>query len=113
MQYKMCIVVREDVPMSPGKLAVQVAHACVGCAQNTDLCVQDWFNEGQKKIVLKVKDLESLIKVKSKADSLNVYTYLVEDFGLTEIPSGTVTCVGIGPATDVELKPITGRLKLW
>ena len=115
MIYKQCIVVRKDLDMSPGKVAVQVAHASIGCAvlMQIDPVFKAWFLEGQRKIVLQVPDLESLKKVEKKADEHSLPNYLVEDFGLTELEAGTVTCLGIGPATDEQLKPVTGRLKLW
>ena len=116
MKYKMCIVVREDLKMSPGKMAVQVAHGCVGLIQSiipNSSIVSKWFLEGQKKIVLRVPNLAALEKVEAKADSLELPNYRVEDFGLTELEPNTVTCLAIGPADDATMKPVTGRLKLW
>ena len=118
MKYKMCIVVREDLKMSPGKMAVQVAHGCVGlCMSLTsapgNLIADEWFLEGQKKVVLRVPDLAALKKVEAKADFFELPNYRVEDFGLTELEPNTVTCLAIGPADDATMKPVTGRLKLW
>ena len=115
MKYKMAIVVREDVKMTPAKMAVQVAHAVTGCIMslNLDEASKAWFIEGQKKIILRVPDLEALKKVEAKADEHELPNYLVEDFGLTELEPGTVTCLGIGPALNSDMKLVTGRLKLW
>ena len=115
MKYKMCIVVREDLEMSPGKMAVQVAHGCVGLIQSIiqSLIVSEWFLEGQKKVVLRVPDLAALKKVEAKADFFELPNYRVEDFGLTELEPNTITCLAIGPADDATMKPVTGRLKLW
>ena len=118
MKYKMCIVVREDLEMSPGKMAVQVAHGCVGLMQNLvdapgDLIAESWFGEGQKKVVLRAPNLEFLKKIETKAKEHNLPHYLVEDFGLTELEPNTITCLAIGPADDATMKPVTGRLKLW
>lgn len=117
----MCIVVREDLNMSSGKMAVQVAHGCVGLIldgmDKPSLSQLDkniaWFMEGQKKIVLRTPNLEFLKKIEVKAKEYNLPYYLVEDFGLTELEPNTITCLAIGPADDATMKPVTGRLKLW
>ncbi|MBD3389675.1 peptidyl-tRNA hydrolase, partial [Candidatus Micrarchaeota archaeon] len=37
---------------------------------------------------------------------------LIRDAGHTQIPSGTVTCFGVGPADEKEVDKILGKLKL-
>ena len=114
--YKMAIVVRDDLKLSKGKLSVQVAHAAVSCAikseKNKSKYFSEWFSEGQKKVVLKTKDLESLIKIFNEAKSVGLITELIKDAGLTEVPPGTITVLGIGPAPEDEIDKIAGKLKL-
>ncbi|NMC60481.1 MAG: peptidyl-tRNA hydrolase [Candidatus Methanofastidiosa archaeon] len=115
-KYKQVIVVREDLKLSRGKLSAQVAHAAVSCAikaeKNKNKFFSEWFLEGQKKVVLKVDDLDSLLKIFNEAKSVGLITELIKDAGLTEIPPGTITVLGIGPAPEEELNKIVGDLKL-
>ena len=57
-EYKMVIVTRSDLKLSPGKLAAQVAHAAVNCALSTKKNNSKWFNkwqtEGAKKPLLRL-----------------------------------------------------------
>jgi PTH2 family peptidyl-tRNA hydrolase len=112
--YKMAIVVH-DIPMSAGKLAVQVAHAAVDCflklyEKNPSL-LKKWVNEGQKKIVLKA-GMEEIEALKKKAGSMGLCTSLIRDAGLTELEPGTVTALAIGPAEENIIDKITGQLPL-
>lgn len=115
-KYKQAIVVREDLKLSKGKLSAQVAHAAVSCAiksqKNKNKYFSDWFLEGQKKVVLKVDDLDSLLKIFNEAKSVGLVTEIIKDAGLTEIPPGTITVLGIGPAPEDEIDKIVGHLKL-
>ncbi|HOT06745.1 MAG: Peptidyl-tRNA hydrolase [Methanosaeta sp. PtaB.Bin039] len=114
MEYKQCIVVREDLKLSAGKLAVQVAHAAIMSLERTDRDMAErWKREGQKKVVLRVKDAEALHRLKYEADRLAIPAAIVVDAGLTEIPPGTVTCLGLGPASQSDLDRVTGRLSLY
>jgi PTH2 family peptidyl-tRNA hydrolase len=99
-EYKQCIVIREDLKLSKGKAAVQVAHASIlsyELAAPRDR--KNWRAQGQKKVVLKVNSLDEIYAI-------------VEDAGLTEIPPGTVTAIGIGPANAEEVDKITKDLQL-
>lgn len=115
-KFKQCIIVREDLKMSNGKTCVQVAHAAVSSAEEARRLKPEWFTgwfeEGQKKVVLKVKTLDELVKLKEVAASEGIPNCLVSDMGLTELPPGTVTCLGIGPAPEGLMNKITGGLPL-
>ncbi|MDI6884878.1 MAG: peptidyl-tRNA hydrolase Pth2 [archaeon] len=112
-EYKQCIVLREDLKLSKGKAAAQAAHASLLSYERAP--VRDrmyWKAQGQKKVVLKVQSLEELYGVKDEAEKLGLPCAIVEDAGLTEIPPGTVTALGIGPARAEEIDKVTKHLDL-
>ncbi|MCX8173723.1 MAG: peptidyl-tRNA hydrolase Pth2 [Thermoplasmata archaeon] len=115
-RYKQVIVVRKDLKLSRGKLAVQVAHAavtaCERCRRDAEEWFERWFAEGQKKVVVEVDNLDALILHYEQAKREGLPAALIEDAGLTEIPPGTITCAGIGPAPAELVDKITGGLKL-
>lgn len=86
-QYKLAIVTRQDLRISPGKLAVQVAHAAVSCAMEAKKYSPEefraWYDEGQRKVVLKVPDLKALHELKLEAEAFGLITCLITDAGLT------------------------------
>ena len=116
MKFKLVVVVREDLAMTPGKLAAQVSHAAVTCALNakakTPKWFSGWYEEGQRKVVLRAKDLVELRSLGEMARRANLTHAIITDAGLTEIPPNTPTCLGIGPAPEGEVDRITGSLPL-
>jgi len=113
MEFKQCIVVRDDLKLSAGKLAVQVAHAAVMALERADKStVSQWKAEGQKKVVLKVSGVQDLFRLREEADRAGLPAAIVADAGLTEIPAGTVTALGIGPGSNKQMDKITGKLSL-
>jgi PTH2 family peptidyl-tRNA hydrolase len=115
-EYKLVVAVRTDLKLSTGKIAVQVAHAAVSCAvkcMETNRKLFDaWYREGQRKIVVKVPGTKELVSLSEEAKERGLISTLIEDAGLTEVPPGTLTCVGIGPAREDEIDPITRKLQL-
>ncbi len=116
MKYKLVVVVREDLNLSCGKLAVQVAHAAVECVLKSKKVknpwLDEWLREGQKKVVVKAKNLEELYELQFRARNLGLVTSIIKDAGLTEVPPGTVTCLGIGPGPEEIINKVTGSLPL-
>ncbi len=115
-EMKLVIVVRTDLGLSKGKLAVQVAHASVNCAVQARTSrrrlYDEWYRGGQKKIVAKASTMRELLELKSMAEAKGLITSLVTDAGLTQVPPGTTTCLGIGPAETRQVDPLTGDLGL-
>ncbi len=115
-KFKQALVVRLDLGMGRGKLAVQCAHAAVSAADKarTDFPAwwKAWIGEGQCKVALKVRKLEALIELEGRARGMNLPFYKVTDRGLTQIPPGSVTCLGIGPAPSDLIDRLTGDLAL-
>jgi PTH2 family peptidyl-tRNA hydrolase len=112
-RYKQCLIIRNDVKMSCGKRCAQAAHASIGAYNNADKSLQKaWISEGQKKVVLRSNDERSLYELKVIAERSGVSTSLIQDAGMTEIPPGTITALGLGPAKTEDLDKITGALSL-
>jgi PTH2 family peptidyl-tRNA hydrolase len=114
--YKLVVVVRQDLKLSKGKLAAQVAHAAVACAlkakKEHPIIFSKWWEEGQKKAILKVKTQSELEELEEKAKKAGSVTALIKDAGLTEVPPNTLTCLGIGPAKANAIDRLTGELPL-
>ncbi len=112
-RYKQCLVIRNDVKMSCGKRCAQAAHASIGAYNNADKSLQKaWLSEGQKKVVLKANDERTLHELKVIAERNGISSSLIQDAGMTEIPPGTITALGLGPARSEDLDKITGNLSL-
>ena len=112
-EYKQCIVTRDDLKLTKGKLAVQVAHAAVTASDFADKKEREsWIRAGQKKVVLKVATLKDLFLLKEMARREGLSTALITDAGLTQIAPGTITVLGIGPAPVEKLDKVVGKLKL-
>ena len=115
-EYKQVLVFRQDLPLSKGKVAAQAGHAAISAAQDAYVYHKQWWEawlyEGQRKIAVKVKDEKELRELEKTADEVGLPHALIVDAGLTEIPAGTVTCLGIGPAPAERVDRITSQLKL-
>lgn len=134
-EVKMVILVNDQLAMTKGKLAAQVAHASIYCYEKlTRLCdsnystlgqiahgdelYRSWYDNGTKKIVLKVDTELEFKKYMPEGEigklmvSDNIIVCEVEDLGLTEIPRNSLTCIGIGPEHASKMDKYTGEFKI-
>ena len=115
-EYKQVLVFRMDLKMSKGKIAAQAGHAAICAAQAArdqhKKWWEAWMYEGMRKIAVKVPGEKELGDLEKDADDLGLPHALIVDRGLTEVPEGTVTCLGIGPAPAEKIDRLTGKLKL-
>ncbi len=115
-KYKQAIVLRTDLGMSKGKIAAQAGHAAVSAAEEARKKRPDWWSgwleEGQRKIAVRAESEEELLELERKAEELQLPSALITDRGLTELPPGTKTCLGIGPAPSDQVNKVTGNLSL-
>ena len=115
-EYKQIILIRTDLKMGTGKKCAQSCHASVSASdlvriQNKSVW-KNWKNSGQKKVVLKINSKEELNDMIMKLEKHKFLYFIVKDAGLTQLPPGTTTAVGIGPTLSTEIDKITGDLKL-
>ncbi|MGP8077389.1 MAG: aminoacyl-tRNA hydrolase [Thermoplasmata archaeon] len=112
----MVLLLRGELRLTAGKSAVQAAHAAVMLVRRAEgrdaVALEAWLAEGQKKVALEVDTLADLDAIERRARAAGIPTVWVEDAGFTEVPPGTRTCLGLGPAPSARLDPITGALPL-
>ena len=114
--FKQVIVIRRDLGMGKGKMVAQGAHASLAAFLRAWRAHREWavawLRSGQKKVVVRVDSLEELMSVWKEAKALGLPVALVRDRGLTQLPPGTITALGIGPAPSELVDRVTGKLKL-
>ena len=103
-EYKVVILVRNDLKLSKGKAAAQKKHPSE---------FTSWNSAGQKVSVLKVDGERDLFEFKAIAEHQGITCSIVCDAGRTEVDPGTYTCLGIGPEKQSVLDKITGDLKMF
>lgn len=115
-EVKQAIIVRVDIDLGRGKLAAQVAHASLMSyfvAEKADKAVaKEWLDTGEKKIVLKVPDEAALVTLFKAFEYKGIPCALVSDAGLTQVPPGTKTALGVGPWRSEGIDQYTDKLKL-
>ncbi|MFW9894558.1 MAG: peptidyl-tRNA hydrolase Pth2 [Candidatus Thorarchaeota archaeon] len=115
-EFKQVILIRTDLKMGTGKKCVQSCHASVSASdlvrvQNKNVW-KNWKNSGQRKVVIKLNNIEHMIEIIKKLDSDKIPYFIVKDAGLTQLPPGTTTAIGVGPVESSRIDKITGDLKL-
>lgn len=110
---KQVIVVNDALSLPKGKLSAQVAHASVSAFLAAAESKREvWLERGMPKIVLKCASELELEELHSEAQTKSLPACLIRDAGKTLLAQGTITCLGIGPATDAEIDKLTGDLTL-
>ena len=131
-EYKMVIVVRSDLGMSPGKVASQCVHAALGCVRLCHAASSEsdggggggtgmdhstvarlWESTGEKVVCLRCDALPEMQRCLDAARALGVPAHAVRDAGRTEIEPGSITCLAIGPDAAARIDGVTGKLRLY
>ncbi|MGD0729173.1 MAG: peptidyl-tRNA hydrolase Pth2 [Candidatus Micrarchaeaceae archaeon] len=116
-EIKQVIILRSDIEMSKGKAVAQGCHASLMSYFETEkkdkAIAKEWLDTGERKIVLKVSDQEALEKLFKAFEFKKIPCALVSDAGLTQLPPGTKTALGIGPWKESEIDFFTKGLKLF
>jgi len=116
-EYKMVLVVRQDLGMGKGKVAAQCCHAAVGlCKQlekSNPKLLHQWEQTACAKVVVKAPDETTLVDLTRKGRSLGLETCVIRDAGRTQIAPGSKTVLGVGPGPVDLVDKVTGHLKLY
>ncbi|GAB2293885.1 hypothetical protein Dimus_028096 [Dionaea muscipula] len=113
--FKMVLVVRNDLKMGKGKIAAQCSHATLGLYKKlinrAPKALNRWEMCGQVKVVVKTESEEDMLVLQERAKSIQLPTHITIDAGRTQIAPNSRTVMAIlGPADMVD--DVTGGLKL-
>jgi len=113
MKYKQVIIIRKDLKMGCGKMCGQTAHGSIlsMIISNQDV-VNEWINEGMRKIVLKTNSLEELQDLNKLLTENNIKSTFVHDFGLTQVKNGTATTLAVEVVDECLINEYISEFKL-
>ncbi|XP_068187739.1 peptidyl-tRNA hydrolase 2, mitochondrial-like [Antennarius striatus] len=115
-EFKLVLVVRNDLKMSPGIMAAQCSHAAISSYKqaqggNPEILKQ-WIYCGQPKKVVEAPNEDTLIDLLAEAKELGLLASLIEDSEKTGVASGSYNMVAIGPGPSDLIDRVTGNLSL-
>ena len=95
-------------------MVAQACHASVAAVLRAPADILELWNlDGQTKIAsLQARSLAELIGLQQKCEALALVHALISDAGRTELPTGTVTALAIGPADDKLVDRVSGSAPL-
>ena len=114
---KMVFVINNELKMGVGKIAAQVGHATLGLyrflqgQKEQEKELNDWDDQGSRKIVLRGDNTQHLLDLKRKAFELRLANIMVHDAGHTQVEPGSLTVLALFGKTEL-LDKVTGKLKL-
>ncbi|KAJ8771298.1 hypothetical protein K2173_026475 [Erythroxylum novogranatense] len=113
--FKMVLVVRNDLKMGKGKIAAQCSHATLGLYKKllyrAPKALSRWEMCAQPKVVVKIESEEDILVLKERAKLLKLPTHITIDAGRTQIAPNSRTVMAIlGPVAVID--DVTGGLKL-
>ncbi|KAI4295283.1 hypothetical protein L6164_035345 [Bauhinia variegata] len=113
--FKMVLVVRNDLKMGKGKIAAQCSHATLGLYKKllyrAPKALNRWEMCAQPKVVVKIESEEDMLVLQERAKSLKLPTHITIDAGRTQIAPNSRTVMAIlGPVEVVD--DVTGGLRL-
>ncbi|KAL9344833.1 hypothetical protein Peur_062508 [Populus x canadensis] len=119
--FKMVLVVRNDLKMGKGKIAAQCSHATLGLYKKllnrAPKALNRWEMCAQPKVVVKIESEEDMLVLQERAKSLKLPTHITIDAGRTQIAPNSRTVMAIlgksfrsRPVEVVD--DVTGGLKL-
>jgi PTH2 family peptidyl-tRNA hydrolase len=113
--YKQVILVRKDLPMSPGKLAVQINHATAMAVMRAGTKAKErWMKNAIKVVIVEVDTLEEMVELDYKLEAeRGIPHYLATDLGVTEFEGATQTALAIGPAPAKKINRFTSKYSLF
>ncbi|GAV90460.1 PTH2 domain-containing protein [Cephalotus follicularis] len=114
--FKLVLIVRNDLKMGKGKIAAQCSHATVGLYKKllhrAPKALNRWEMCAQPKVVVKIDNEEDMLVLQERAKSLKLPTHITIDAGRTQIAPNSRTVMAIlGPVEVVD--DVTGGLKLF
>ncbi len=70
-----------------------------------------WQDSGEDLVILQVTSEKDLLALEEHARFLSLPCCLVRDAGRTQVASGTITALGLGPGSWHRLNKVIGEVK--
>lgn len=106
------LVVRKELNMSPGKVAVQCCHALIMALDtDEDDAIDLWMDSNpQRYCIYQVETLSELHMLAQTGMRHGVGVHIVEDAGRTEVEPGSETVLALGPGEHSLLTNLVASL---